>query len=189
MVQHCFDTQRNHGSSTQTQGLTRQHEKPNTYIPPPPQFPTTCKVPSMAKTETIKQNVSVPATPEEVYEAFIDPKKHSKFTGSKATCDPKVGGKFTAWDGYISGKNLQLEPAKKILQEWQTTDWPEGQPPSTLELTLKKTGTGTQIIMKHSGVPADQAADTAQGWIDWYWEPLKKYFKKQPSTKASSTHR
>lgn len=189
MLQHAFDTQRNHGSSTQTQWLTRQHGKPNIYIPPPPQFPRTSKVPNLAKTETIRQNVSVPATPLEVYEAFIDPKKHSKFTGSKATCDPKVGGKFTAWDGYISGKNLQLEPAKRIVQEWQTTDWPEDQPPSTLELTLKKTGTGTQIIMTQSGVPAEQAADTAQGWKDWYWEPLKKYFKNQASKKASSRNR
>jgi uncharacterized protein YndB with AHSA1/START domain len=143
----------------------------------------------MAKTETIKQKVLVPATPEQVYEAFIDPKKHTEFTGSKATCDAKVGGKFTAWDGYISGKNLQLEPAKRIVQEWQTTEWPAGQPPSTFELTLTKTGTGTQIIMVHSGVPAEQGADTAQGWKDWYWEPLKNYFKKQASKKASSKNR
>jgi len=132
----------------------------------------------MAKTETIKQKVLIPATPIEVYEAFMDAKRHSKFTGSKATCDPKVGGKFTAWDGYISGKNLALEKGKRIVQEWLTTDWPEGHPPSRLELTLKKAEGGTELSMVHSGVPAEQAADTAQGWIDFYWDPLKKYFKK-----------
>jgi activator of HSP90 ATPase len=142
----------------------------------------------MAKTETIKQNVSVPATPEEVYEAFIDPKKHSKFTGSKATCDPKVGGEFTAWDGYIFGKNLKLEQGKKIVQEWLTTDWPPQHPPSTLELTFRKAKNGTELSMIHSGVPAEQAADIAQGWIDFYWEPLKKHFKKQPSNTVSSAH-
>jgi activator of HSP90 ATPase len=132
----------------------------------------------MAKTETIRQKVLVPATPGEVYEAFIDAKKHSKFTGSKATCDPKVGGQFTAWDGYISGKNLELEQGKKIVQEWLTTEWPEGQPPSRLELTFKKAKAGTEIFMVHSDVPTEQASDVAQGWIDFYWEPLKKYFKK-----------
>lgn len=65
------------------------------------------------KVTTIKQNAVIPATPDEVYEAFIDAKKHSAFTGSKATCNPKIGGKFTAWDGYISGKNLELEKGKK----------------------------------------------------------------------------
>jgi activator of HSP90 ATPase len=58
------------------------------------------------KGKTIRQRVVIPATPNEVYEAFVDPKKHSKFTGSRATFDPEVGGEFTAWDGYISGNNL-----------------------------------------------------------------------------------
>jgi len=132
----------------------------------------------MAKTETIKQKVIIPATPIEVYEAFVDAKKHSEFTGSKAAFDPKIGGQFTAWDGYIFGKNLELERGKRIVQEWLTTDWPEGQPPSRLELTFKKAKTGTELSMVHTDVPAEQAADLAQGWIDFYWDPLKKYFKK-----------
>jgi len=129
------------------------------------------------KISTIRQKISIPASPEEVYEAFMDAKKHSAFTGSKATCDPKVGGKFTAWDDYISGKNLKLEKGKKIVQEWITTEWPEGYPPSKLELTFKKAEGGTEISMVHSGVPAEQAADIKKGWIDFYWEPLKAYFK------------
>jgi len=132
----------------------------------------------MAKTETIKQKVVIPAMPNEVYDAFLDAKIHSKFTGSKATCDPKVGGKFSAWDGYIYGKNLELEPGKRIVQEWASTDFPEGHPPSKLEITLKKAKGGTELTMVHSGIPAGQAADTAQGWIDFYWDPLKKYFQK-----------
>ena len=127
----------------------------------------------------IKQKTIVLASPDEVYEVFMDAKKHSAVTGSKATCDPKVGGKFTAWDGYISGKNLELEKGKKIVQEWITTEWPPGYPPSRLELTFKKVKGGTEISMVHSNVPAKQAEDYEQGWIDFYWEPLKEYFKKR----------
>jgi activator of HSP90 ATPase len=130
------------------------------------------------KVTTIKQKVIIPATPEEVYDAFMEANRHSAFTGSKATSDPKVGGKFTAWDGYISGKNLELERSKKIVQEWKTTEWPEGYAPSRFELTLKKTKEGTEISMIHSNVPAEQADDIKQGWIDFYWNPLKKYFSK-----------
>ena len=64
------------------------------------------------KTKGIKQTVFIPATPVQVYVAYINAKKHSDFTGGKATCDPKVGGKFTAWDGYIIGKNLELIQGK-----------------------------------------------------------------------------
>ena len=130
------------------------------------------------KFAVIKQKVTVPATPEEVYEAFIDAGKHSAFTGQKATCDPKVGGKFTAGDGYISGKNLELEKGKRIVQEWKTTEWPEGYPPSRFELTLKEVKEGTEITIIHSDVPAEQAEDLKEGWNEFYWKPLKDYFKK-----------
>ncbi len=32
--------------------------------------------------------------------------------------------------------------------------------------------------MAHSKVPEDQADDYEQGWEDYYWKPLKEYFKK-----------
>ena len=126
----------------------------------------------------LRQKVLIPASPEEVYDAFVDAKKHSAFTGSKATCDSKVGGEFTAWDGYIWGKNLELQKGKKIVQEWTTTDWPDHFPPSKLELTFKKTKSGTEISMIHSNVPAQQADELAEGWVEFYWDPLKKYFTK-----------
>jgi activator of HSP90 ATPase len=128
---------------------------------------------------TIKQKTLIPAAPDEVYEAFMDAKKHSAFTGSKATCDPKVGGEFTAWNEHISGRNLELEKGKKIMREWRTTDWPVAYPPSKLELTFKKTKDGIEISMIHSNVPAEQADDLAEGWVEFCWTPLKDYFTKQ----------
>jgi activator of HSP90 ATPase len=133
------------------------------------------------KATTIKQKTLIPATPDEVYDAFMEAKKHSAFTGSKATSDPKVGGEFTAWDGYISGRNLELVKGKKIVQEWSTTDWPDSFPPSRLELTFKEAKDGTEISMIHSNVPAEQADDLAEGWNEFYWKPLKEYFTKRAS--------
>jgi len=134
------------------------------------------------KATTIKQRALVPATPDEVYNAFIEAKKHSAFTGSKATCDPKIGGEFTTWDGYISGRNLELVKGKRIVQEWLTTDWPDKFPPSRLELTFKEAKGGTEISMIHSNVPAEQADDLAEGWNEYYWKPMKEYFTKRART-------
>jgi activator of HSP90 ATPase len=130
---------------------------------------------------TITQKIIIPKiTPKEVYQAYVDPKKHSKFTDSKATGKPVVGGKFTAWDGYISGKFLELEEGKRVVQEWASTDFPEGSPPSKLELIFRLVPKGTEIEMVHSNVPKDQEDETAEGWTEFYWEPLKQYFKKEP---------
>lgn len=130
---------------------------------------------------TITQKIIIPKViPKEVYEAYIDPKKHSQFTDSEATGKPVVGGKFTAWDGYISGKFLELEEGKRVVQEWTSTDFPEGASPSRLELTFREVPKGTEIVMIHSNVPKDQEDETAEGWTEFYWEPMKQYFKKKP---------
>ena len=129
------------------------------------------------KTKVIKQKVVIPASPAEVYDVFMDARKHSAFTGAKATCEPTVNGRISAWDGYITGKNLKLVAGKRIVQEWITTDWSKGYPPSTLDLTFSKKGTGTELTMIHSNVPAPLASSFAEGWKEHYWTPLKRYFK------------
>ena len=127
---------------------------------------------------TIEQTVFLKASPAEVYDALLDPKKHAKFTGSPATTNAKVGAEFNAWDGYISGKNLELVKDKKIVQEWETTQWPKGYPRSRLELTLTPKKGGTELKMVHSKVPAEQVEDYTSGWHTSYWEPLAEYLKK-----------
>jgi len=129
------------------------------------------------KTIKITQKEIIPATPMEVYEAYIDEEKQTEFTGSKATSDPRVGGEFTAWDGYITGKYIELKPGRKIVQEWRSSDFPEGAPPSRFEIGLREVKGGTELTMIHSGVPEEVAEDIGQGWKDYYWVPMKKYFK------------
>jgi len=129
--------------------------------------------------EVIKQKVIINASPEEVYDAYVNPKKHAEFTGSPTTGTPKVGGKFTAWDGYISGKYIVLVEGKKIVHKWKTTEWPAGYPPSLVKLNLRKKGKVTELTMIHTDVPSEQAEEYARGWKDFYWNPLKERFSKK----------
>lgn len=128
-------------------------------------------------TTTIKQSMLIPASPEPVYQALLDPKLHAVVTGSPASGGTKVGDSFKAWDGYIFGKHLKLVPGKTIVQHWQTTEWPDGYSPSTVTFTFAKDPKGTKLTLVHKDVPAEQSADYAQGWKDFYWEPLEQYFK------------
>ena len=52
----------------------------------------------------------IPAKPAEIYEAWLSSEGHAAMTGSPAQVDGKVGGEFSAWDGYIFGKTLELTP-------------------------------------------------------------------------------
>ncbi len=132
------------------------------------------------KAETIRQTILIPSVkPEDVYNALVDAKKHSAFTGSKATMNPKPGGRFTAWDTYITGKNLELVKGRKIVQEWRTSEWPEEYPSSIVQFTFTAVKDGTEITMVHSKVPSSQAEQYREGWFTSYWDPLKEYFRKK----------
>jgi len=135
-------------------------------------------------TGIIRHNVLIPlSSPEEVYRAFLSSREHTGFTGSKAKCSARVGGGFTAWDKYISGKNIELVAGKKIVQEWKTSEWPEGYEPSILKISLKKRDGGTQLSMIQSRVPASQVEQYDKGWYESYWEPLKRYFRAKAQSK------
>ena len=60
------------------------------------------------RTRTIRQTVSFKASPHDVYELLLDPRKHAAFTGSTAKISRRVGGSFSVFDGYAAGKNKVL---------------------------------------------------------------------------------
>jgi activator of HSP90 ATPase len=122
-------------------------------------------------------SVILPASPEAVYKTWLDSRGHSEMTGSPAEITDAVHGRFTAWDGYISGSNLELKPFEKIIQSWRTTDFPDGAQDSRLEIALSKSGSGTKLILKHSNLPEGREDEFKQGWKDYYFEPMKAYFK------------
>jgi activator of HSP90 ATPase len=131
------------------------------------------------KTIRFKQIIIFKASPEEIYNALMDSKKHSLFTGGKAVIGKKAGDTFSAYDGYITGKNIELIPGKKILQTWKATDdgWPEDHY-STIEFVFKKTKEGTELQFTHTNIPTTVKANYAQGWDDYYWEPMKAMVEK-----------
>ena len=107
----------------------------------------------------------------------MDSKKHAAFTGGKASISRKVGGKYSAYDHYITGKNLELVPDKKIIQSWRAVGWAEGVF-STITFTLTPIPEGTRLDFTHEDVPEGTEEEFIQGWIDNYWEPMKVYLEK-----------
>ena len=114
--------------------------------------------------------------PEIAYNAWLNSKEHSNFTGSPAKITSNVGGTFSAWDGYISGKTMELDPNKRILQKWRTTEFPDKSPDSMIEITFEEIDKGTKLTLRHFNIPEGQAEEYKKGWKDYYFEPMKKYF-------------
>lgn len=121
-------------------------------------------------------SIALPVFPEEIYKAWLSSEGHAALTGSPAQVDGRVGGKFSAWDGYIFGTTLELEPPRRIVQAWRTSEFPEGAPDSRVEILLEREGKGTKLTLIHSDMPEDQVESYRQGWEDYYFKPMREYY-------------
>jgi activator of HSP90 ATPase len=130
------------------------------------------------KTKTLHQSVVFKATPHQLYEALMDSKKHSEFTGAEATIGRRVGDSFRVWDDWATGVNVELVPDKKIVQQWRGGDWPEGHY-SVITFEFKKEGSCTHLDFTQTDIPESLYEDVAQGWQEWYWDKLQTYFSKK----------
>jgi len=119
---------------------------------------------------------TIPATPHDIYEAWMSSDGHSAMTGADATVDPRVGGEHSAWDGYITGRTIALEPDRRIVQTWRTSEFEATHEDSRIEVLLEPTGEGTTITIRHTNVPDGQLGYEQGGWQESYFEPMHAYF-------------
>lgn len=130
------------------------------------------------KTKTIIQKINFQCTPHELYDALMDSKKHSHFTDAKAVISDKIGGSFSTYGGYSSGKNVELVKDKKIVQTWRAEDWPDGHF-SAVTFEMKKSPSGgTLLVFTQEELPVSVAKDIEAGWKLYYWKPLKLFLEK-----------
>jgi len=127
--------------------------------------------------ESFSIHAFLPASPAALYEAFLDPALHAAMTGSPARGEGRVGRSFEAWEGYISGKHLTLEEDARIVQSWRTTEFPVDAPDSTLELVFEGSDSETRLTINHSGLPDGTSAAYREGWREYYFEPMRRYFE------------
>ncbi len=129
--------------------------------------------PSTEGTRTVVQHVYIPASPDVVFRMLTDPTEHGALVGGVCTGEPHDGNAFSAFDGYITGTYEEVVAPRLVRATWQTTEWPKRTAASRIEFTLEDgEDGGTELTLTHSELPASQAEQYRQGWIDYYWNPL-----------------
>lgn len=118
----------------------------------------------------------IPATPNAVYDTWLDSAGHSGMTGASAMMSATVGDAYAAWDGYITGKNLELVPPSRIVQSWRTGEFAETDPDSIVAVSLAPAAAGTLLSLEHRNVPDGQTDYENGGWQDNYFSPMIEYF-------------
>ncbi|HEV2520028.1 MAG TPA: SRPBCC domain-containing protein [Thermoplasmata archaeon] len=124
----------------------------------------------------VHHEIDLRAKPSDVYEAFLDSRRHARISGFPARMSSVVGKRFTAGGDYIVGYNLDLVPGKRIVQAWRATDWPKGCY-SILSIGLAAKGKGTRLTLDHVGIPESHRAGIDTGWMQHYLNPMAKFFE------------
>src|SRR5580658_2949635 len=120
-------------------------------------------------TPTISQRVKFSASPETLFEMYMDSKKHAASTGAPAKLSRKAGGAWHAHGGAIGGKNLLIVPGRRIVQAWRATHWKKGEL-SILVMTFEKAPGGSLVDLVHIGVPKHDQKGVRNGWPSYYWK-------------------
>jgi activator of HSP90 ATPase len=120
----------------------------------------------------IHQEVTFAAPPDKVYRAILE--ELGKVTGAPTSGSTSEGGAFTAFGGYISGRQIELVPEKRVVQAWRAKPWVEGVY-SIVRFELQADGAKTRLVFDHDGFPEGEKEHLSSGWQAQYWEPIRKY--------------
>jgi len=132
----------------------------------------------------IHQEPVFAASRKRVYEALTETAQFDQviqlsgvMKGAKSSVPTAIntaaGGAFALFGGYITGRQLELQPDQLIVQAWRAASWGPGLY-SIAHFQLVDHDNGAKIIFDHRGFPDSEAEHLAAGWQANYWTPLAK---------------
>ncbi|KAH6812790.1 Aha1 domain-containing protein [Perilla frutescens var. frutescens] len=133
------------------------------------------------KTITMSEKFSCRAR--DLFEILMDENRWKGFTQSNARISKEVGGEFSIFDGSVTGRNVELQEGKLIVQQWRFGSWPDGIM-STVRLTFDEPESGLTVVkLTHSDVPEEDrygnatvVENTERGWRDLIFHKIRAVF-------------
>lgn len=124
-------------------------------------------------TDAIVREIDIEASPETIFEFFVDPEKISRWLAVAAELDPRPGGichqvheGATDSNFHMQGEFLEVDAPRRVVFSWGFAEPEVGVAPgaSTVEVTLTPVGSGTRVMLVHRGLPPAAAGDHSGGW-------------------------
>ncbi|EAS36198.3 Aha1 domain-containing protein [Coccidioides immitis RS] len=146
---------------------------------PATQTTTTTTRKQAVNTVTVNASDEFRTTAEEMYTTFTDPQRLAVFTRAppRRFDGAQVGGKFSIFDGNVTGEFVKLEQPTLIVQKWRLAQWPEDHY-STLEIRFDQNDVDcvTTLHVKWDGVPVGQEDVVQRNWDVYYVRSIKQAF-------------
>ncbi|VAW27437.1 hypothetical protein MNBD_BACTEROID07-1313 [hydrothermal vent metagenome] len=121
-----------------------------------------------------KQYISVSAEPEDVYACLTNPFTIELWSDMPAKLEAKEGTEFEMFEGDITGKILELEPNKKVVQQWY---FGEQEDPSIVTFKIHPDKGRVSLEMRHTNIPDEAYDEIAEGWRKYFLGRIKEFLE------------
>jgi uncharacterized protein YndB with AHSA1/START domain len=115
--------------------------------------------------------VRIDASPETVFEYFVDPEKLCRWMGMSAELEARPGGRFDVEVTprfHATGEYTEVDPPRSVAFTWGWPDSPVAPGSSLVRITLTPDGDATLVRLEHSGLPdEEQVASHKTGWVHY----------------------
>ncbi len=123
--------------------------------------------------KTFQKSYRINAEPSDVYSALTNPKTIELWSGYPAEMSVEPGSEFSLWEGDITGRNIEFEENRKVVQEWYFGDQPEK---SIVTINIRPDGESSVVTVEQTNIPDEEFAGIAEGWREYYIGAIIGFF-------------
>ena|ERR1035437_6198783 len=125
---------------------------------------------------SIEMTFHVNATPDEVFDLLTNQEKVTLWGGGKTIVEPKKGGKFEMFDGWVHGKVLDYTPGKSLSYTWRPDDFKKDWEDSVVSYHFTASKGGTLVTLEHHKLPNQKEVKNHEsGWEDHVFGPINEF--------------
>ena len=128
----------------------------------------------------IQKEVTFNASPARIYQLLSQSDQFAAATGRSASIGPE-GETFSLFGGFITGRNIELVPGRRVVQAWRSQDWGPGVY-SLVRFTLTGGDGGTRMVVTHDAYPEGASPmyptwhqHLSENWPAFYFNPFRRY--------------
>ncbi len=121
-----------------------------------------------------KQYISINAEQEDVYACLTNPFTIELWSDMPAKMENKEGTEFEMFKGDIAGKILELEPNKKVVQQWYFGNQEE---PSIVTFKIHPDKAKVSLELRHTNIPDEAYDEITEGWKKYFLGRIKEFLE------------
>lgn len=116
----------------------------------------------------------------EVFEAMTVSRIIDDWGGGPARVQARVNGRYSLWDGEMSGLIREIVYPTRIIYTLREESWEDSYLDSLVTWELKENSRGTELFLRHTGLPNRKIRETHNdGWGEYFLGPLKAFLERK----------